>query len=380
MSLDVTDSTFRDALSQLQGGAQALPWTRRRELGRALGEAFSAGTATDAALELTHRLAADPKWEVRSAVADLLNVVPDADFRRIVARLADDSNAYVRRAVKRTVERRRKEDQAAGRARRSANQVEHHLRSIEAEFGKEAATKSLRMCERFSDLLIGSMVHDIRSILTHLKTDCHAIMEETACGGNSRSKRLTARVQRSFEFLEAALTDMEAFARALPTDREPQRLAALVGNALELAQNNVRREGFDTDVVRIELAVSERIVVEVAPSQVTMSLSNVIKNAYESFVVPGGTLRPGTIHIEATCMDGLVTIVVRDDGMGISPDESHGSLLFTPGRRNKSKRHSTGYGLPIAMRNFTAHGGSLTLESRENEGTTVTMTLPLPSQ
>ena len=37
-----------------------------------------------------HRLAVDPKWEVRVAVADLLPVVPDDDFDQLVARLATD--------------------------------------------------------------------------------------------------------------------------------------------------------------------------------------------------------------------------------------------------------------------------------------------------
>jgi signal transduction histidine kinase len=45
--------------------------------------------------------------------------------------------------------------------------------------------------------------------------------------------------------------------------------------------------------------------------------------------------------------------------------------------RNETKKQSTGYGLPIAARNFAAHGGTMELESRENEGTAVTMRLPL---
>jgi hypothetical protein len=38
------------------------------------------------------------------------------------------------------------------------------------------------------------------------------------------------------------------------------------------------------------------------------------------------------------------------------------------------------YGLPIAARNVAAHGGLLRLESREDEGTTVTILLPRESQ
>jgi len=95
--------------------------------------------------------------------------------------------------------------------------------------------------------------------------------------------------------------------------------------------------------------------------------------------MPGGTLGGGRIEITAALAGADVKIVVRDNGQGMSTEEARGPLLFTPGRRNKTKRQSTGYGLPIAARNLTAHGGTLALETQEDEGTTVTMTLPLAS-
>ena len=66
----------------------------------------------------------------------------------------------------------------------------------------------------------------------------------------------------------------------------------------------------------------------------------------------------------------------RDNGKGIIEGEVIGKTLFIPGRRNKSKMHSTGYGLPIARRNIAAHGGSLAIQSGEDKGTVITMTLP----
>ena len=379
MTVDVSDSTFRDALSQLQGGANAFPWSQRRELGQALGEALAAGTATDAALALAHQLAADPKWEVRGAVADLLPVVPDDDFDRLVARLATDSNTYVRRSVERALERRRKDDRATGRTRRSADQVNQHLQAIESDYGKPAATKALRMCERYSELLVGSMVHDLRSILTHLKTNCYSLIEEVAGESGAKVRRTGARVRSDLEFLEMAIQDMNAFTQPVPTDRRPERLAVVVADALDLARDNVRKGKLDPEIVTVHVDVPESIVVEIARHQIVMALSNVLKNAFEAFV-SNGKLREGRIGIAAALAGDHVTIVIRDDGQGMSDEEARGPLLFTPGRRNKSKKQSTGYGLPIAARNFAAHGGTLALESRENEGTAVTMTLPLISR
>ena len=376
MSVDWSESTLRDALSQLQGSANALPWTARRELVHALGEAFAVGTATDTAFALLHQLAGDPKWEVRCSIADLLPVVPAEDFGRLVTQLDVDSNTYVRRSVERALERRRKEDRASGRSRRSADQVSSQLQAIETEYGKAAATKALRMAERYSELLVASMVHDLRSILTHLKSNCFSLIEEVAADSGMKARRNGVRVRSDLEFLEMAVQDMNTFTQPVPVERSPERLAVVAADALELTRDNVRKTKLDPNIVSVQLDVPESIVVEMARHQIVIALANVLKNAFEAFQA-NGTMREGRISIAAALGGENVTIVIRDDGQGLSDEEARLPLLLTPGRRNKSKRHSTGYGLPIAARNVAAHGGILALESHENEGTAVTIVLPL---
>ena len=240
MTVDASDSTFRDALSQLQGRRKALPWTQRRELGQPWAKPSPPARRPTRPWRSRTRLAADPKWEVRGAVADLLPVVPDDDFDRIVARLATDSNTYVRRSVERPSNGGARRP-CRGRKQRSADQVNQHLQAIESDYGKPAATKALRMCERYSELLMGSMVHDLRSILTHLKTNCHSLIEEVAGESEAKARRTGARVHSDLEFLEMAIQDMNAFTQPVPTDRRPERLAVVVANALDLARDNVRK-------------------------------------------------------------------------------------------------------------------------------------------
>jgi len=49
---------------------------------------------------------------------------------------------------------------------------------------------------------------------------------------------------------------------------------------------------------------------------------------------------------------------------------------FVPGGTSK-KTHGTGFGLPIAKRKIEDHGGSLAIESKEDAGTTIVITLPI---
>ena len=107
-----------------------------------------------------------------------------------------------------------------------------------------------------------------------------------------------------------------------------------------------------------------------------MALANILKNSIEACSADVDE-HGGLVKVQAVIIEEHVVIRVSDNGIGMSDEEKQGCSLFVPGRRNKGKQFSTGYGLPIAARNIASHGGSLSLESRENEGTTVTISLPV---
>jgi signal transduction histidine kinase len=378
-TVESSEASLREAFQQLQGGSNAIPWWERRNLAQSMSESFVVGTASETAFLLVNHLAKDPKWEVRVTIAELLPVLPEADSKRLTELLLADSNTYVRRAAERAIERRKRDLRVAGKARKSADQVSAQLQAIEDEFGKTAATKSLRMAERYTEMLVASFVHDLRSIMTHLQVNCYSLIEEVIADAGSQAKRYGARVRNDLQLLESSVEDMVTFTRPVPTERLPERLAVLVAEALELTRDSVRKAKFDPELVSVQQDVPESIVVPLARHQIVIALANVLKNAYEAFQCKG-TMRPGAIRIAASTCHKWITLTIEDTGQGICDEELRTPLLLTPGRRNKSKRHSTGYGLPIAARNVAAHGGLLRLESREDEGTTVTILLPRENQ
>ncbi|MHB8974310.1 MAG: AAA family ATPase [Pirellulaceae bacterium] len=141
---------------------------------------------------------------------------------------------------------------------------------------------------------------------------------------------------------------------------------------------NVRQAGGDATQVVIEVQVAELLTIEVARHLIVMTLANVLKNALEACIALAGE-RDGVVQIVAAQQEGAVEIRISDNGIGMSQEEKIGWSEFIPGRRNKSKRLSTGYGLPIAVRNLAAHGGTLTLESTEDVETIVTIRIPVDS-
>jgi len=81
----------------------------------------------------------------------------------------------------------------------------------------------------------------------------------------------------------------------------------------------------------------------------------------------------GTITISATLHGDTVEVVFSDTGCGIP--EAYRAKIFTP--FFTTKESGTGLGVYLVKETVEAHGGSLTVESREEEGTTFRISLPL---
>ncbi|MBV9420815.1 MAG: hypothetical protein JO348_13670 [Alphaproteobacteria bacterium] len=103
------------------------------------------------------------------------------------------------------------------------------------------------------------------------------------------------------------------------------------------------------------------------------ALINLLGNAVK--FTPEG----GTITVRARLDTSVIAIAVIDTGIGIASQDIPRALERF-GQVDSSlarKYEGTGLGLPLAKQLMEMHGGSLTLESTVNVGTTVTITMPL---
>ena len=84
---------------------------------------------------------------------------------------------------------------------------------------------------------------------------------------------------------------------------------------------------------------------------------------------------PGTLHLALDALDpGVVRLRVKDSGRGIATE--HMEQVFEPFFTTKEDWQGQGLGLAVAYRIVEAHSGSIKLDSKLGEGTTVTVLLP----
>jgi signal transduction histidine kinase len=364
-----------ELLPWLEADREALPWPERREVVRRLAEELAAASPSESQRKLVNLLAEDPKWEVRQDIADLLLMLPPKDFSRLQGKLASDANAYVRAAAERAQERRERTEQQIQRANRGLGAVLNQLDIFERQHGRPARRKAQLLCEEYNEVVVGTMLHDLRSIMTHLKTNSEPII--TQVPDEPKARKAAARLADDLQLLERMLRDMEAFSKPLTVKRQPERVSDVAEAALEMAQAGLAQDGVDTEPVRVRLDVPDHLTFDVVRHLLMLALSNVIKNAFEAYSEADGKLRVGSIHISAALDGKLVRIAVQDKGKGFSKEERAAYDASLPGRMNKTKRHSTGYGLANAKRYIQAHEGRVEIETEENKGTTVTIILPV---
>lgn len=229
----------------------------------------------------------------------------------------------------------------------------------------------LRDLDRMKDEFVSLVSHQLRTPLTSIRGYVELMLED--------DHDLTPEQLR---FLSVV-------------DRNAHRLLDLVSDLLFLAQVDAGRleiEHAQVDFARLvrdcvettrPIAASRGVSLESAihavpplvgdPSRLAQLLDNLVVNAIK-FTPAGGRV---AVRLEAAV--GRVVLTVEDTGLGMSPSDL-GKVFdrfYRGSRATANAVPGSGLGLPIAKAIVDRHGGRISIESREDEGTVVRLELPL---
>jgi two-component system, OmpR family, sensor histidine kinase SenX3 len=110
-------------------------------------------------------------------------------------------------------------------------------------------------------------------------------------------------------------------------------------------------------------------------SQLVSAVTNLLDNAVKY------SERGESVEVDASAADGFICISVRDHGIGIpSRDlERIFERFYRVDRARSRETGGTGLGLSIVRHIAQVHGGDVTVESTEGEGSIFRLRLPLAS-
>jgi two-component system cell cycle sensor histidine kinase PleC len=180
-------------------------------------------------------------------------------------------------------------------------------------------------------------------------------------------------IHSSGEHLLAIINDILDLAKAesgkLSLQESEFDLAVCVENCLRMC----RARALSGDVELITQFSRRPIMVHADERLMLQLLLNLVTNAVK-FTPKGGKVSV----ITSADYFGPVRIIVLDTGIGIAPDDiARVQRPFEQVENSKTRTHGgTGLGLPYAKKLAELHGGTLSIESKVDHGTAITLLLP----
>jgi two-component system, OmpR family, sensor histidine kinase SenX3 len=146
-------------------------------------------------------------------------------------------------------------------------------------------------------------------------------------------------------------------------------IADVVAGGIERAA--ALAEARDIDVAVLDLPESLRVSGD--RRQLVSALGNLVENAVKYSEIGG------RVQIRANAQGGFAELLVADQGIGI-PASEHSRIFERFYRVDKARSRDTGgtgLGLSIVRHVATNHGGEVLVSSREGEGSTFVLRIPL---
>lgn len=368
------------AVSKITHAERTGDWMALRDAIDVAGDVLRTTMVTDPAMDpLAAKLVAHSehrKWEVRKAVAHAVQHFRHDAAEAILARLATDSNAYVRDTAQRSRGRRAEAAHSGLLGQQHADLVQKGLTDLEAVHGPRARAAAIRVGKQYTELLMREAYHEVVRVISAQDlalSNLEAALTRDGAVDRDAALAHTRRARERGKHLFAMFRSMREFATAPADAAVTDDVLGMVGEAVELVEDALRKDRpalAKRFVARV--SIGKDIAVASHRHRLVQALRNIIQNAAESYdAMPDAR---AVVTIAATKASGVVTLTIADEGCGMSEEaQREAFLLFAT-----SKTYGTGIGLALVQSVIEGeHQGRVTLASKEGEGTTVTVVLPI---
>jgi two-component system sensor histidine kinase PilS (NtrC family) len=210
--------------------------------------------------------------------------------------------------------------------------------------------------------MAASIAHEIRNPLAAMRGSIQMLRAEM--GNDSAQTELMEIILRESDRLNRIITDFLSYARPRSLIHSRVDVGDLLHQTFSLMRHSP--EILENQNIVEELP-EDQLIAEADEGQLKQVFWNLSRNALQA-MPQGGTLRA---QLQRNSNNRL-RISFSDTGSGMTPDQVE--HLFEP---FSSTTGGTGLGLSIVYQIIRDHGGTINVRSREGQGTTITIELPI---
>ena len=172
--------------------------------------------------------------------------------------------------------------------------------------------------------------------------------------------------------MKAMEDQLRAFTETETSGAEPETITHNVNDLLEATLKRLRPIAQQKNV-ELVLESFRPVLAELDKTKFTLAISNLVENAIKY------NNQDGWVKVSLNADHKFFYVKVADNGIGI-PEEAQEHVFERFYRVDKARSRAaggTGLGLAITRSIVYSHHGAIKLYSRENEGTTFTVRIPL---
>jgi signal transduction histidine kinase len=216
--------------------------------------------------------------------------------------------------------------------------------------------------------LFSVLSHDLKSPIFSIDGFSDLLLSDYGDKLDDEGQDFLRRIRSGAQQMKKTLDEMSHMVKLLarPDARQPQPLREIVEEVILKCNYQIEEGGVTIDFP------DDLPAVNVDAEKMREAISALFANALFFNDRPKGQR---TIAIACDAVAEGCRIHVRDNGIGIDP--RYTSQIFELGLKlDKSRGGGPGYGLYLAKRVIESHGGSISIDSTPDQGTTVSFTIP----
>ena len=217
--------------------------------------------------------------------------------------------------------------------------------------------------------LASAIAHEIRNPLNYINLTLDHLRVSFAPNDPEKQEKfasLTKQLKSEVARINTRITEFLNYSRPVKLEPRPLDVAELARDALRTFEVQLSESNVETAVV--EQAHVPRVMADA--ESLRSALTNLIINSLHAMGGGGGKI---SIVFSAEDDGRRVRIDIEDTGRGIKGEDI--SKVFEP--YYSTKETGTGLGLAIVKKAVDDHDGTIAVKSKEGEGTTFTITLPV---
>jgi signal transduction histidine kinase len=206
------------------------------------------------------------------------------------------------------------------------------------------------------------VAHEVRNPLSGLLLYSEHLKSKVAGKLPESEAQLIDKIIATINHLTSTTEQILNFARPVTLAPRQVDLNGVVPDVIQLLSKEINNNNIDT---RLELQESP-VTGMLDEASIRAASLNLMLNAVQA--MPRG----GRLTVATGIENGKLWMSIVDTGAGMSPDQI--KQLFVP--FNTTKSRGLGLGMPYAQKIIEQHGGRISVESQQGQGTQVKIALP----